>query len=324
MGITANSGPFVGYGLTQGSTGQVQEYNEERGPSLYDLGTATLDPRYNFNYKPGAPVGTKLYGFFGQRAEIDFVPITAQTSGLAISSANTPVAGTALTLTAAASGIGTYATTIIAPENGQTVSVIALDSTAQYLSYGSGGTVAVWNPAAGTGRTIQVVLSSTAPDVGSITIAGRDMYGFKMTETINTGVSTSVSSFAGQKAFKYITGVTPSSSTVVVSTGIGVGFTDTFGMPLLTKYTGHDTTTRIINTSSLQYPNSSGAITLGTTAASAQVSTGIDVRGTYASTTASNGTIRLQIIQNITAAMVNSVTASDTSAMFGGTQYSSV
>ena len=323
MGVTANSGPMVSYGITQGSTGAVGEYNSERGPSLYDLGHGTLDPRYYFNYKPGSPVGTKLYGFFGQRAEIDFVPITAQTSAFGISSNITPVAGTPITLQAGASAVGAIGTTIIAPESGNAVSVIAIDSTAQYLSFGSDGTVAVWNPAAGTGRTIQITMSSTTPDVGSVTVAGRDIYGIKMTETIDF-TSTSVSSYGGQKAFKYVTGVTPSSSCTISSTGWGIGFTDTFGLPLLCKYTGVDLSIHITNTASAVVPNSSGPVTLGTTAASALISSGIDVRGTYASTTASNATVRLQIVQNITAAMVNSVTASDTSAMFGGTQFSSV
>jgi hypothetical protein len=325
MGITANSGPFLGYGITQTSTGQTTEYNEERGPSLFDLGHATLDPRFYFNYDPGSPVGTRIFGIFGQRAEVDYVPTAISTDSLAVSSATTPVAGTAITLTPG-STVGTIQTTIVAPETGKAVSVIAIDSTAQYLAFGTGGTVALWNPAAGTGRTIQLSLSATAPDIGAFTVAGRDMYGFKMTETIPTGGSgsTAVSSYAGQKAFKYVTGVTPSSSTTINSTGIGIGFTDVYGMPLLCKYVGIDTVVAITATSSIPTSKSTGAITLGTTVASNLVSTGIDVRGTYVSTTASNGTIRLQIAQAITPAMVSSITASDTSAIFGGTQFSSV
>lgn len=338
MTITARSGPDVVFGITQGSTGQVSQYNEERGVSLYDLGTGMLDPRYQFNYKPGAPVGTPLYGFYADMAYVDFVPMTAQTSAIAVSSSNQPVAGTALTLTAAASGIGTYQTTIIAPETGKaTGNLLALDSTAAYLSFGTGnaggptgtstgGTIAIWNPAAGAGRTIQITLSSTAPDIGAWTIAGRDVYGFKMTESINTGQagSTAISTYAGLKAFKYISAVTPASSTTINSTGVGVGFTDTFGFPLLVKNTGMGVQTRLIVTASLQYPNSSGPITLGTTVATNLISSGPDVRGTYASTAASDNSKRLQLMQMITPAMVSAVTASDVSALFGGTQFSSV
>ena len=320
MGITANSGPFVSFGLTLTSTGGTAEYNEERGPSLWDLGQGTLDPRPYFNYDPGSAVGTKIYGFFGGRAAVDFVPFAASSN--AIAGAQAPTAGAALTLLTTGSTKGAITTTIVAPETGSAVTVVALDSTAAYLTFGSGGTVAAWNPAAGAGRTINIVVTSSGRDTGGVTVAGRDVYGIKMTETIPFG-STVVSSFAGVKAFKYVSAVTPLASAVFVSTGIIVGFTDTFGLPLVANYSGIDTSIRIIATSSLVGQNSSGPITIASTVATA-TSTTPDARGTYASTTASNSVVRLQISQNITAAMVNGITATSFDSMFGIAQYSSV
>lgn len=318
MGITAISGPHVSFGITQGSTGQVQEYNEERGPDVSDLGNAAQDPRYYFNYKPGSPVGTKVYGFYETNAVVDFVPTTLQTSAILISSNAAITAGTALTLAAGSSALGTYTTTIIAPETGVvTGNLIAIDSTAQYLTFGSGGTIALWNPAAGTGRQITLTpAGNSSNDGGSWAIAGRDMYGIKMTETI----SFSSQVMTSKKAFKYISSIV--AATTIGSTGVGIGFNDTFGLPLLAKNTGYNLQIRLTPTASLQYSNSSGAITTGSTAT--QTATSSDPRGTYASTTASNGTLRLQIVMPFTPAQVNAVSATDTALLFGATHFSSV
>lgn len=318
MGLTAISGPHVSFGITQSSSGAVGEYNEERGPDLTDMGFATMDPRSYFNYKPGNAVGTRIYGFYGSAAVVDYVPMTLQTSAIAVSSATTITANTALTLAAGSSALGTYTTTIIAPETGLvTGSLIALDSTAQYLAYGTAGTVAVWNPAAGTGRCLTLTpAGNSSLDGGGWTIAGRDMYGIKMTET----VPVSSQLMTTQKAFKYISSVV--AATTIGSTGVGVGFNNTFGLPLLAKFTGGNLTIRLTPVASLQYALSSGSVTLGTTATA--TSTTIDVRGTYASSTVSNGTQRLTITQIITPAMTSGITATDTSPMFGATQYSSI
>lgn len=336
MGVTAISGPHLVYGLVMGSTGQVQEYNEERGPSIYDLGTATCDPRYQFMYDPGAPVGTQVKAFFDQMGTVDYIPFTATTSAFNNSSATQPVAGTALTLVPISSQ-GAFQTTIIAPETGQSVSVIAIDSTASVLPFATGGTVAVWNPNGGTGRAISVVNTSNA-NTEQYIVRGRDMYGFKMTETILAS-TTSSGTGVGRKAFKYITSVTPSTATTISATGVAVGFADIFGLPLRAAYMSgisvwNSTTPHAASLMTLSSANSVSASTAAT-----QTSTTPDVRGTIASTFASNGSsatisstgpaaninstaVRLTIMQQINAVMVATVTASDTSVMLGVTQFS--
>lgn len=321
MTITANSGPFIAFGLTQGSTGQVQQYNEDRGPSLFDLGSGMEDPRYQFDYEPGSWIGNssipRVYGLYANQAFVDYVPATINTSAFQTSSASGAlVAGSAITL-APSSANGTYTTTIIAPETGGAVTTIALDSTAQYLSFGSAGTIATWNPAAGTGRAITLTpAGNSSLDGGSWFLAGRDMYGFKITESVS--VSSQV--MTSRKTYKYLTTVL--AATTLGSTGVGIGFNDTYGLPLLAKNTGLNVQIKVIATASLQYANSSGPITLGSTAT--QTATSIDPRGTYASTTASNGTVRLQIVMPITANMAAAATATDVSLMFGAAQFSSV
>lgn len=313
MGVTAYTGPLVVFGLTRTSTGQVQEYNEERGPSVIDLGIALADPRYEFGYMPGSPPGTQIKAFGRGEARVDYVYAAASTNAIATS--QQAVSGTALTLTA---GSGVTSTTIIAPESGtETGTLLCIGSTASVLAFGDEGTVALWNPAAGTGRCISITTSSSG-DGGNWVVAGRDMYGVKITEQVlTTGASATV---ATRKAFKYVSAVY--ACTTVASTGVIVGFNETFGLPIKATYSGIDTQIRLIATSSLVGQNSSGPITVADTA-TATSSTG-DVRGTYASTLTSTGNIRLQIVQNITPNMLASVTASDVSAIFGVTQYSSI
>lgn len=325
MGITAVSGPLLSFGISQSSSGAVSEYNEERGPSLFDLGEAILDPRPYFNYDPGSPVGTQIKGFMSNRAFVDYVPYAINSSAISGSSTTIPVAGVALTLTPLAS-FGAIQTTIVAPETGLSVSVIAIDSTAAVLAYGSGGTVAIWNPAAGSGRVISLTKASTDATALVYTVNGRDMYGIKMTETITASTLSSVG--IGKKAFKYISSIIPATTTIN-STGVGVGFIDTFGFPLVVNYLAGNAVTVSSNplTPSAITLSSANAV-LASTVATA-TSTTPDARGTYASSIATTGTsaslssaVRVTISVPITPAMTYGITPSDQSAMFGITQYS--
>ena len=189
MTITALSGPIVQFGTVQTSTagtgqlGQDMEHNPQRGPMVTDLGDAMMDPRVAYSYQPGSAQTVKTIGFFNNVGMVDYVPITASSSALySTTSLNTTV--TTSSLIAASSALGTYATTIIAPETGKvTGSLLAIDSTAAYLTFGSDGTVAVWNPGAGTGRLV-VITTSSSGDGGTWSIAGRDLYGYKITEQL--------------------------------------------------------------------------------------------------------------------------------------------
>jgi hypothetical protein len=338
MGITANSGPYVGYGITQTASGVVSEYNEERGPSLFDLGQATLDPRSQYNYEPGAPVGTQLKGLYDQTGLIDYIPFTATASAIIVSTAQAPLSGATLTLTPVAS-LGAIQTTIIAPETGTAVSVVAIDSTAAVLPFGTGGTVACWNPTAGTGRTISVVTSCANTNSEVYIVRGRDMYGFKMTENI-IGSTTSSGTGTGKKAFKYIQSIVVSTTVTVLSTGVAVGFADVFGMPLITN---HFTNTSITLSTGGLYGTGVTVLTsalalVGSTIVT-QTATCGDVRGTYISSMPSGGSSanngsssplataqstgpRVTILQYITANMVAGVTATSAATVFGPTQFS--
>lgn len=329
MGITAISGPHLVYGFTDTSSGAVTEYNEERGPSLFDLGQGTLDPRAQYNYSPGAPVGTQLKGFFDQQGIVDYTPFTAGASAIAISSVNAPVSGSALTL-APVSSNGTFQTTIIAPETGKAVSVVAIDSTAATLNFGSAGTIAIWNPAAGTGRSISVILSCANTNSEVYIVRGRDMYGFKLTENI-IGSTTSSGTGTGKKAFKYVQSVTCSTTVTVTSTGVSLGFADVYGLPLKAAYP-HGISVWVSSIGPTVANNITLATSFNFTVASTvvtQTATTPDIRGTYTSSIASNFTtvtasaaVRLTLYQQLSPVAAAAVTFTDTSAMFGATQFS--
>lgn len=331
MPLTGITGPFVAFGITQTSSGAVQEYNPDRGPSLFDLGQGTMDPRPVYRYQPGSAPGIDVNAFYQGRAMVDFAPFTASSVAFVDGKTQTP-AGNSLTIFTSKSAIGNIPTTIVAPETGQNVSVFAIDSTAATLIYGStagNGTIGVWNPAAGTGRLLQARVTSCG--IQQISFAGRDMYGFKITELASAPTSSDANDYiwTSKKAFKYLSAI--SYSTVgavagITSTGVSVGFIDTFGFPILLSRTGLGVYYNVVGTASAAVIASTGAVTLGATATA--TSTTGDVRGTYASTTAANGTVRIQMSQDITPLMAWTVaaTSSDTtvSPIFGVTQFSSV
>lgn len=326
MGITANSGPLVSYGATFGSTngdgilGRDMEYNDSRGPSLFDLGTGIMDPRVAYGYSPGNPVTTKVMGFLDDRGTIDAVPTAVSSNLLAISSNTTPVAGAAVTLLTSKTGV--TATTIVAPESGTTTgTLLCLDSTATQLAFGQTGNVSMWNPAALGGRAL-IISPSSNTDGGSWSVAGRDVYGYKITETFAAGSTT----ITGQKAFKYVSSVI--SATTINSTGLGIGTTDRFGMPLYVD--------RITPNLSIAISTGAGggnlctAVVASTTTflfgstAATQTSTTPDVRGLYISSAATGSSARWFISYRPSAAALASVNSTNVTGLFGGNQFSSV
>ncbi len=324
MTITAYSGPVVSFGTVQtssagtGLSGNDMEHNEQRGPMVSDLGDAMMDPRVAYAYQPGSGVTAKTFGFYNNTAMVDFVPHAVNSSAFVASSV-VSTGTTTFVIPSSQSSNALITTTIIAPETGKTSeSLLAIDSTAAFVTFGSAGTVAAWNPSAGTGRNITITFSATN-DAGAITVAGRDMYGYKMTETITIG---GTNTFAGQKAFKYVSSIT--NATTPVSTGVIIGIGDVYGLPLYTPYNGINAQVYVSAASSLAALASTHALTIGFPSTGTAVSTSADVRGTYGSTTASNGTIRIQMVVTPTASAAAAVASSNVTPLFGATQFSSV
>lgn len=338
MAITADAGPQINYGITVSSSGTTGEYNEHRAPSLNDMGAGILDPRsqYNYGYNPGQGVsaggtstsGPYTFGFWNNAAIVDFIPGTISTN--VITTNSTVTASVALNLSA--SGINASKITIIAPETQTSTTVICIDapcggSSNAGVQFGSAGTINVWNPASVCGRGISINLSSNL-DTGTWSIAGRDVYGFKVTETIAAS-----SHMLSLKTYKYISQIVASSG--ATSTGAIVGTTDTYGFPF---YVNHPSYVQIwVGASSVAslITVNAGNHVFGSSLAVA-TSTNGDVRGTYASSVASSTANATRIVMVVTPQVANSagagsslsglnnMTATSYAAYFGATQFSSV
>jgi hypothetical protein len=323
MTITAFSGPFVQFGTVSGSTngtgvlGNDVEHNGQRAPAMFDLDFGMMDPRVAYAYQPGGNPSSLALSFFKGVGAVDYIPATANTSAFQATATGSSGVAT-FALAAASSANGTFSTTIVAPETGTvTGTLIAIDSTAAYVTFGQTGTLAAWNPGGGTGRNI-VIKPSSNLDAGNFTVAGRDMYGYKMTETI-AGGSTSL---AGKKAFKYVSSITNASAPT--STGVSIGFGDVFGLPLYTPYAGQNLALNLNSTAGISAAviASTTNLILGTTVT--QTSTTPDVRGTFTSTTASNALQRLQMQVTVQASGIAAITSTNVAPLFGVAQFSSV
>jgi len=300
MSITANSGPYVSFGQ-----GPFPDYNPEAGPSLFYAGAGLLDPRPYYTYVPGQDFGAATAGFLGftRIMTVNQVPSTLSATNIATS--QTPVSGTAVTLTA-----GTGVTGSVSITNASTgvavTGLLALDGAAGRVSFGSSGTIQLWDPTKALARNVRITTASG--DTAVYTVRGYDIYGYPMSEAITANGATTVS---GAKAFKYIASVTPV-GTVGATVTVGTG--DVFGFPIYsaTFVIGADADVAISwNGAAI---TSTTGYTAGVTTSPATTTTG-DVRGTYAVQSASDATKRLVITQSPSLANISSITG-----LFGVTQ----
>lgn len=303
MSITAFSGPVVTFPETL-LPGTPAGANPEAGPSCFAHGIAMLDTRYQFSYVPGQNFGKQTSGWNATRSEvINQVPATATVNNIA--TAQTATANTALTLVSGNTTGVTVSTSIVRADTGATVTgLLALDSAMTTVSFGSAGTIKLWDPTKAISRNIKVTPNGDDSS-GTYTVRGYDVYGFPMSETITGGNATATS---GAKAFKYVASVTPAGT--VNSTGVTIGTGEVVGLPLRTESWG---------SVDVMFNNAKITATTGFTAAVTTTATATsgDVRGTYALQTASNGVLRLQAF--ITPTVANLAT---TAGLFGVVQFS--
>jgi len=315
MGVTAYTGPVISFGQSP-SSGVPPDYNPNAGPSLFYQGAGLIDGRYAYSYFPGQASSEPIYGFLGSDRimVLDQVPTTAGENTIAQTQSATTATVRTLTLTATNTANATVGVSIIAPESGDTVTgLIAIDGAADTVTFGSDTTINLWDPTTLISRTIRIEGSSDDSG-GAFTINGRDVYGYLMSETVTGSISTTAGSTfrSTQKAFKYITSITASGT--INSTGVTIGVTDIIGIPLAIQ-TGSQLTIHISSGTQFSTGTASTGITVASTVAT-QTSTTPDVRGTWSSTTGSDGTRRYTVYVSPSPAALGST------GLFGGTQYS--
>jgi len=131
-------------------------------------------------------------------------------------------------------------------------------------------------------RCIDAVSSNAGDTTQTITFSGYDMYGRPMTQLITLNGTSRVATL---KAFKSITSATVSA---VCAGNISVGFTDTIGLPVRVTDRGYIVSVGWNNT----LARDTGTLTVSDTTSPATNATG-DVCGTYALSSASDGSKRL-------------------------------
>lgn len=303
---TAFSGPLIIYGSRspqgEAATGTS---NSQLAPSLVWGGAGLYDPRGQYDRtRYGA------LGFLGSSRipVIDAVPATMAVAN--ISASQSPAAGAITIVTTTGAGVTVLATPLTVWPAGNVIpaGALALDGPPGLVSFGrpqlsSGNTVvSLYDPSKALSRNIRI--TSGGVDTGiTFTVSGYDIYGYPMSETI-TGASGGIA--AGQKTFKFVTGITHTGS---VASTMSIGTGDVFGFPLRVDTLGY-----------LDLTWNAAIITATTGFAAADATTPAttttdDVRGTYAVQSASDGTKRLQIA--ITPSVANIGT---NTGLFGVTQ----
>lgn len=314
MTITAYAGPVIVYGQTQTSTGGITEYNPQVGPSLFYQGLGLVDNRPPFAYQNGAAAATPVYGWLGNDRvlAVDQVPTTAAENSIAATQSATTATTRTLTLNTTNGANTTVNQSIVNAATGATVTgLIAIDTKMASVTFGSDAAVNMWSPETSLARCVRIEGSSDDSG-GGFTVNGYDIYGYPMTETLTGSISTTAGStfVVTQKAFKYISTITASGT--VNSTGITIGVADIYGFPLLVP-NGSRVLIGISSGTQFSTVTASTGITAGSTRAT-QTSTTPDVRGTWSSTTAADGTRRYTIYISPSPASLNST------GLFGATQ----
>lgn len=162
------------------------------------------------------------------------------------------------------------------------------------------GMFRVFNPVGAIARNVAVTSATTVAAGGAFKVSGYDIHNQAMSETITVGANTTASVY-GKKAFKYIASVVPQfSDTATYSVGVG----DVFGFPIRVdraEYAdwSYGGVFKSNNTGTLTAVTSTATLTSGDVRGTLQVSTLGASGGGVANSTASNGVLRLFIVQVI-------------------------
>jgi hypothetical protein len=303
MSITRYMGPIVASGATGSTVGSAYDYNDSSGPSVFAHGSALGDNRYGT--QGGGDITAAIPGWYatGNIYAIDAAPATLSATNIA--AAQVPVAGTALTLAGASTGI-TVLSSAFSLFGGAGVvpsGSLVMDGNPATISIAAqGGGVSVYDPRTAICRTLRFT-SAGNDSAATAAIVGYDFYGNIVHETVTL---TSGSIATSKKALKFVTSITPAGT--LSGSNLSVGTSDIYGFPLASW----EFQTMVIYWNATLISASTGYLAAVTTTPSA--TTG-DVRGTYAVQSASDGSKKLQVF------MTPMPWKSTSTGLFGVTQF---
>ena len=281
--ITSNAGPLVIFGQAN-----FADYNSSLGPSLFQAGYGIMDPRGNASYQPGNAATTPFYGWYGVGGILLVNATPSALSATNIAAAQTPTAGTPLTLVSSSgSGITVGASALNVTTGVTTTGVLALDGAMGFLPMGTDGGLNFYDPTKALARNVRIT-SAGNDSSATFTVSGFDIYGLPQTATV-TGANAGVASTT--KAFKYIKSVTPAGT--LSGSNVSVGTGDVYSFPMRA-----DTFGQIDIFYAGSFVTSSTGFTAAVTTSPATSLTG-DPHGTYALQSASNGSNVLQIYGSV-------------------------
>jgi hypothetical protein len=278
-------------------------------------------PYNQFNTQGATTVttGAGVIGWYGagDLMVANYVPSAIATANIA-ALANV-VSGTPMTL-AAGTGItalSTSAPTLMYPGGlislsggagvGSLTAGMVIDGLPDYWRFGAAGsfTTVFYKRTVTVGRGISITGVAGGAG-GAFLVKGYDCYGYATSQTVT--VAAGANTVNSLKTFKVITSVTPQFTD---AHNYSVGTADIFGFSLLTTFWG-DTG---VNWNNAWITASTGFVTADTTSP-ATAATG-DVRGTYATQSASDGTKRL--VMTVTPS-ISALATNFTTGLFGQPQ----
>lgn len=304
MGLSALSGPLVIHGPSPSNSAANQSVlpiTPDAGPTSVFGGVALFDPR--FSYKGGA--GTENNALFaisaalnGGYLSIDQAPSTVTTQNIAAAAATTT--GTNLTLVSSSgAGITVLASALTIPQTGNIVpsGALAIDTAPALVYFGNNKSTAIADPTKAVARAIAISATSGAAG-GNFLISGYDLYGYPQTQLLTVLSSpTGTTSTTTTKAFKFISSI---KANVTDTKSYSVGTADVYGFPLRSDKLAYTT----ITWAGTPIVSSAGFVAAVTSVAT---NTTGDVRGTYATQSASDGTKSLQIFQDLSPANISTI-----------------
>lgn len=276
-------------------------------PSMTFLGDGLQDHRLPYNSRGSSATQPGAVGWYGFEPIVaNYIPSTIATANIA-ALANV-VSGTPMTLVAS-SGAGitklsTSAPAVFPLQSNPLTAGVAIDGLPTLALFGTGGnfTTGFYNRATNVGRGVSISGVSGGAG-GNFLVTGTDIYGYTQTQLVT--VAAGANTVNTLKAFKCATSVVPQFTD---AHNYSVGTADVFGFGILASVWGD---VRIV------WNNSSITASTGFTAAVTTVpSTNLlgDVRGTYATQDASDGTKRLTLRVTPT---LGSIVSNPTTGLFG-------
>jgi hypothetical protein len=284
MATSRFTGPIITSGGASALTGvTVDGANEYPGPSCFAHGVGLVDQRFGpFNGADVSAIIPVWYGS-GAMAVIDQAPGTLHTNTIA--AAQTGSAGLVMVLAGASTGITVLAAPLALATNVVPSGCLVMDGNPAFINVGTqAGGVSMYDPRKMVQRALTITSAGTDTS-GTASIVGYDAYGFQVHQTITLGSAGVPVTTA--KTFKFVQSITLAGT--LSGSNVSVGPADVYGFPLAVYEWPY---VRVYWAGTLISANTGFVAAVTTSPATA--ATG-DVRGTYATQSASNGTNLLQV-----------------------------